>query len=873
MELKKEFKIFLSSPSDVREDLRKLKSAIERYNTTTLVAQNIQCKVIMFEDIPPKIGQEPQEIINSELEGCDIFIGVMAREFGSENADGISGTQEEYEIALEKILNQGQSFSGCFFFKDMEISSANVTPEEIEQLAAVSKFRAKISAESLYQTYTDSDNLEKKVLTYITNILNNLSQEEHRSDEIAEYFETKWKECLRSYRSLPSIWTDRTIGHIPENLDKEESGEQKILIDASKFLEDKFDKILKAPSEFGLSSLSWKLAYSEWKEKGNFVIRFETKEIKNYEKKIKESFNKILERFKLEEKDVKAIILDTASLEDDEKKITNIKKAYPDIPLIIFFSATDNRDLNYTLNLDLGDQFQEYFLYQLERGQIRKIVEQFVEEEEIEASLPEDAAVEKLVNDCEVFNLHRTPLHILTLLKIYEQISSQPTNRTEVAESFLQLVFLNFKKARDYSTLPDLKDAYWLFGSFCKELYMNKKAEFKKSDFIKSSRKICDDSGISVDVDLLFDIFENERILLKRRDDIFCFRYVHWMRFFIGRQMAQDTEFREGVFALPEIFTVPELIEFYSGVDRKREDLLELLTEKLKKMNKSFGDRTGIADDFNPYDKIHFDSFESARQSIAEQVQSTRLPKKLKDKIADQEFNPSKPYTQEMERFYKKSTLSETLKVMDSAARALRNSDYASPNLKMELLTQILLTWKKNIQLLLILSPVLARDKRVLSWEGLGYHLNKGFEDKTEAERLSAIYACIPDNVIRFHDSSLRSERLGKLFVMYIDEKNEHLFDFLLASCLIKYRPPDWQDGVEKFIQRCGKHSFYLVKLLGISAYQYRHGFFKDSEDQNSLLELQSTILVKQETGKTNKQAISRTLKKLLEQKEKSGNK
>src|SRR5690348_17184807 len=57
-------------------------------------------ETFLFEDLPAA-DRRADEVYLDEVARCDIYLGLFGYEYGSENADGVSPTQREFELASQ----------------------------------------------------------------------------------------------------------------------------------------------------------------------------------------------------------------------------------------------------------------------------------------------------------------------------------------------------------------------------------------------------------------------------------------------------------------------------------------------------------------------------------------------------------------------------------------------------------------------------------------------------------------------------------------------------------------------------------------------------------------------------------------------------
>ena len=109
--------VLLASPNDVSAERDVAQEVIEDLNVS-LRGSNIRVELIRWEQHSrPELGRDAQEVLNRQLgDEYDILIGIMWARFGSPTQRAGSGTEEEFNQALEKAKH-GAHVEIMFYFK------------------------------------------------------------------------------------------------------------------------------------------------------------------------------------------------------------------------------------------------------------------------------------------------------------------------------------------------------------------------------------------------------------------------------------------------------------------------------------------------------------------------------------------------------------------------------------------------------------------------------------------------------------------------------------------------------------------------------------------------------------------------------------
>lgn len=629
------------------------------------------------------------------------------------------------------------------------------------------------------------------------------------------------------------------------------------------------DYLVKAMPQFGLSCLGHYIALTNWRRgKGELVLCIDSAEMPNHEKGIVEYCQIECVKHHLAIVDLKRVVIDNWSGEkaSEIRQINSLRAALPGVSITVLVTIQDPANLGDSIKSKLKSDFSEFYLWSLKRPQIRQLVQKYIENG---SRLDENQAVSKIAEHLEAINLPRTTLNCVLLLKVFEHhVDISPVNRTELMEQFLFYLFANIQQIPRYSTLPDMKDCLYALGNFSESILRNNKFQFTRRDFTTSIQEYCDNQLMQLDIDVLFNGLLDSN-LLTGNGQMYSFRFVQWIYFFAAQRMRHNREFYNFMMKDGEYSRFPEMIEFFAGIDRRRNELIETLVFDLGKLNDEFEVRTQIPEEFDPYAVLKWhpkdDSVIELREYIGENAQRTELPGEVKDSIADQSYDPTKSYRQIIREFVDESSLRKSIEVMQVAALALRNSDHADLGPRKDLLQQVVVTWSRILQVSVFLSPILA-DKGEGSFEGFGLYLGKSFDELEQKKRWLPVLTALPHHVVKFYERDLFSHKMGPLLSNYLSENPSEIAKFLMCGLLVKERPANWEIELARYVQGLDKNSFYIYSILTELRDVYEVDFCT-SEDRKSLRSLIGTIVARHETQvkAPNKKLIEKAAKAALD--------
>ncbi|EHL05447.1 hypothetical protein HMPREF0322_03877 [Desulfitobacterium hafniense DP7] len=175
----KQLRIFIASPGDCKLEREAVRRICKEDQTILAIcrANRISLDVYGWEEICSNVGR-PQSIINAAVEKFDPdwFVFILSHRFGSDAGLGMTGTEEEWNLARQLNEKGGGHPRVSIFF-----NQKSVLPHEQDsyQIEALQRFRDTIFKEyqALAGSFDGTKDFEKKFQAYLTEILLNLDRE------------------------------------------------------------------------------------------------------------------------------------------------------------------------------------------------------------------------------------------------------------------------------------------------------------------------------------------------------------------------------------------------------------------------------------------------------------------------------------------------------------------------------------------------------------------------------------------------------------------------------------------------------------------------------------------------------------------------
>ena len=90
-------KVFISS---VQKEFEQLRRGVKAFLLGDAVLRRFVAEVFLFEDLPAQ-DRRADQVYLSEVERCDLYLGLFGYDYGYEDEDGISPTEHEYDHATQ----------------------------------------------------------------------------------------------------------------------------------------------------------------------------------------------------------------------------------------------------------------------------------------------------------------------------------------------------------------------------------------------------------------------------------------------------------------------------------------------------------------------------------------------------------------------------------------------------------------------------------------------------------------------------------------------------------------------------------------------------------------------------------------------------
>jgi hypothetical protein len=163
MELKLHIiRVFVASPGDTAEERNLVREAVDDINRHHGRLEHFRVDLLLWEeDSYPDVGADAQDVINRQIGDYDLFIGLMSTKCGSPTTRANSGTEEEFERAYQKLLENPTNLKILFYFRNATIK---ILDADLYQGLQIQRFRDRIGSLGVrYQVYESTSDFRRHI--------------------------------------------------------------------------------------------------------------------------------------------------------------------------------------------------------------------------------------------------------------------------------------------------------------------------------------------------------------------------------------------------------------------------------------------------------------------------------------------------------------------------------------------------------------------------------------------------------------------------------------------------------------------------------------------------------------------------------------
>ena len=661
-------------------------------------------------------------------------------------------------------------------------------------------------------------------------------------DKIHTMLQMKLREAMEAFVGQPYIWVERYLSD--DRIDQIFKISKSTLYSEVDIINDNSNIRVVAPSQYGLTCYGIHFIQTLWETKHEFGIMIDAEGV--HSRKFERMVESELALYQKTKQDVKWIVIDNwRPYKKDQAGISKyIMQELPNAHVLLLSPFHEHNFNEHTNIEEVLNVNKTLYLTPLKHEQERLIVDEYNKSKFIEES---DVVLRKIDADIKDFNLHRTPYSCITLLTVFkDSFDRNPVNRTSVLENILNIIFDNTKLPNYKNANPDVKDCEFCLGYFCSQVIDEEYIVFSRDMFYNKIKEFCDIKKTTINIYQLFDILCYNKIIIEENGQ-YSFRFTFWVYYFVASWMHADDEYAKKMLANQNYQHFPEVLEFYTGKDRKRLDAVKAVTDDLKLASQTVQQKIGFSDENNPFAFLRFKNDSSQTEKIIQEIDAnikrSNLPQKIKDQVADISFRPSAAFNQDINKVYSDFSVGYLVNIISIASKVLRNSDHLNAKDKQDLLAEITRALKVFSNIIYLVSHMFAR-QGYIHLPDYSLKLTDGFNDFDEAEKRIQIIVTIPYNLMRMFKEDMYSRKLSPVYIEQLKTEKDKAQKHILAALIVYKQPEGWEPAIREYINGIGKDSYYLGTITDLMADVYYLGDL-DSADRSRMSSLIKTALYK----------------------------
>jgi hypothetical protein len=174
----KMIRVFIASPGDVSMEREAARQVVDEVNRSVALEKGVMLHVVGWEtDARPGFGGDPQSLINdqiADMSQCDLFLGILWNRLGTPTPRANSGTEEEFNRAVEGHRKRGRP-EIMFYF--CQRPTTFTTPEQAAQRGKVLEFRGRLQQQGLTGDYQEVEEFRRLFYNHLVLWLKDLGSE------------------------------------------------------------------------------------------------------------------------------------------------------------------------------------------------------------------------------------------------------------------------------------------------------------------------------------------------------------------------------------------------------------------------------------------------------------------------------------------------------------------------------------------------------------------------------------------------------------------------------------------------------------------------------------------------------------------------
>ena len=182
-----DIKVLISAPGDQHKQVEATKRSLDALNKI-LGPHGHSLKIAHWKsNVSTGQGERAQDVINSQIQDCDVMVAILGDRLGTPTGEFASGTVEEIELFLSRRRDKQVRFDVHVFFNRTQVDPYAI---DVEQLRNVQMFRRSLNAKGVnFGEFSSVDELSEMVQLGVSTYLARNPQLAEAETTTPKYFE------------------------------------------------------------------------------------------------------------------------------------------------------------------------------------------------------------------------------------------------------------------------------------------------------------------------------------------------------------------------------------------------------------------------------------------------------------------------------------------------------------------------------------------------------------------------------------------------------------------------------------------------------------------------------------------------------------
>lgn len=583
---------------------------------------------------------------------------------------------------------------------------------------------------------------------------------------------------------------------------------------------------IEAPSEFGATSLSRRLAM-EFADKGvGSALVYDAAKLPNYRKKLAETFKADgLQKPRI-------LILDNFDYNQHERLLKEVVSLAAFERLIVLASDKGLRQTSLSLSDSDDDRFDRAYLWALGRSEIRELARVLFDsgDEQLITSI-----VDKVYGDLLALCIPLTPANVLMYIRVLKREDDfYPLNRVDILDRYLGELLR--KPSDSLNGSFSARNKLNLLASFFYTMFSEEAAVFSDGEWRTFCRRYKADKLCDFDEDQLLKDLLSARIVIGNQNAMFV-KYSFFYNYFVGRHLSNSQPALNDFISNKRYYALPGVVESASGLVADNSVLLKNLTDELNvHLSKFFTEY--MKESFDPFSEAIWIDDESSNEKfwkpIERQIEAGPLKATEIDLLKTSALNEVRTEDQQV-RFERFAELEHRMFLTSAVlADAIKGSDAVDGTLKVQAVSAIYRCTLAVMQIGSQLAPVIAQH-RLVRWGGLSF-INWSAKPREDGDHRGVLWVlgALCRVVGSRSAESIGVKKLGEVFKAIDKDVPDNSFLKLQNFISILSAKPDgWVEMLRGILEKADRRGYYFMQMLLLLFNSFKNDIHTHSDRQH----------------------------------------